>query len=102
MTMNPRVEKMLDDNIKTITEVPGTTRMELENGSYGVLEEGIVHLHLADGSELFSVDANTVRFEKKYLVALMQIFLIGVQRGRSTEANNVRQKLSTIINLVFN
>jgi hypothetical protein len=77
-------------------------RIELENGSYARLAEGIVHLYLADNTELFSVDANTVLFEKKTLVAMMQIFLIGVQRGRSTELANIRQKLSQIINLVFN
>lgn len=82
-------------------EVP-PSRMELENGSSAVLRDGIVHLYLADQSELFSVDANTVSFEKKFLVALMQVFLIGVQRGRASELANVRQKLSQIINLVFN
>lgn len=96
--MNPRIPQI--DGLEE--PVAAELRIELENGSYARLVDGIVHLHLADQSELFSVDANTVQFEKKFLVAMMQIFLIGIQRGRATEANNVRQKLSQILNLVFN
>lgn len=81
---------------------PLEQRMELENGNYAILADGFVHLHLGDGSELFSVDSNTVHFEKKFLLAMMQIFLIGVQRGRATELASVRQKLAQIMNLVFN
>ena len=99
--MNPRIPQ-IDGVDEPLVSVAAELRIELENGSYARLADGIVHLHLADNSELFSVDSNTVQFEKKFLVAMMQVFLIGIQRGRSTELNNVRQKLSQIINLVFN
>jgi hypothetical protein len=101
--MNPRIPQIEEPPLPIAhTDGAAEVRIQLEKDSYATLAEGIVHLHLADGSELFSVDANTVQFEKKILGAIMQVFLIGVQRGRSTEQANVRQKLSQIINLVFN
>lgn len=91
-----------DNHTELLDDIEAPPRLELENGSFAVLEDGIVHLYLADRSELFSVDANTVNFEKRFLIALMQVFLIGIQRGRSTELVKVREKLGTILNLVFN
>jgi hypothetical protein len=76
-------------------------RINLDGGNYAMLEHGIIQIFLRDDRQLFSVDANTVPFERKILGSLLQVYLLGFQNGRSQERGNCKQRLITAINLLY-
>lgn len=76
-------------------------RLELESGNYAVLNEEIVHVYLPSGQELFGVSVHVIPFEAKILGSVMQVYLLGYNKGRSTESSKIQTKLSTIVKLVF-
>jgi hypothetical protein len=76
-------------------------RLELDSGNYATLHEDIVHVYLPSGQELFGVSVHVIPFEAKILGSVMQVYLLGLNRGRSSESNKIQGKLTTMIKLVF-
>jgi len=76
-------------------------RMELDSGNHAVLKGGLVYLYLSNGQELFSVDANSLAFEKKLLGAAMQIYLLGFNRGKTNEQARIKTRVQSALGLVF-
>lgn len=76
-------------------------RLELESGNFANLREGIIHVHLANGQELFGVSEHMIAFEISVLNAVMQVYLLGFSKGRSHESSKLEGKLTTMIKLIF-
>lgn len=76
-------------------------RIELDSGNYAVLNEEIIHVYLASGQELFGISVHMIPFDAKMLGSVMQVYLLGFNKGRSTESNKMQSKLTTMIKLVF-
>jgi hypothetical protein len=80
---------------------PFEQRLNLDSGNYATSENGLVRLWLANGQELFSFDANLMAFDLKGLTALMQVYLLGFNRGRSHELTKVEARLKAAMQIVF-
>lgn len=80
---------------------PPSARINLDGDNYAVLEHGIIKIFLKDERHLFSVDANTVTFERKVLGAVLQVYLLGYQNGKVQERAQAKQRIITAINLLF-
>jgi hypothetical protein len=80
---------------------PAIHRLELGSGNYAVLQGGLIRLHLADDRELFSVDAGTFSFDRQILAGVIQVYLIGYNKGRSTERERLKGKNLLIHKLTF-
>jgi hypothetical protein len=72
----------------------------LGGGNLAVLEGGIIRLYRED-RELFSVDANSIPFEKKVLGAVVQVYLLGTSNGRQFELARTKQRLNSALALIF-
>jgi hypothetical protein len=93
-----RIEELNKDG--ELTERTGD-RLELDGNCYATRSEGIVRLYSNNDAEIFSIDANTVPFDKKILGAVVQVYLLGLTRGASTEKTKLKEKLGSIIKLAF-
>lgn len=95
----PLVEVLggLEEEPKIVVE----PRIELDGGNYAALKEEVVHVYLQSGQELFGVSVHVIPFETKILGSVMQVYLLGYNKGRSTESSKIQTKLSTIVKLVF-
>jgi hypothetical protein len=76
-------------------------RLNLDGGNYAMLEHGIIQVFLKDDRQLFSVDANSIPFERKILGSVLQVYLLGFQNGRAHERASSKQRLITAINLLY-
>lgn len=76
-------------------------RLELDSGNYALLNQDIVHVYLPSGQELFGVSVHVIPFEAKILGSVMQVYLLGYNKGRSSESTKIQGKLTTMIKLVF-
>jgi hypothetical protein len=75
--------------------------LELDSGNYALLNQDIVHVYLPSGQELFGVSVHVIPFEAKILGSVMQVYLLGYNKGRSSESTKIQGKLTTMIKLVF-
>lgn len=94
----PLVEVLADGQAPKIVVEP---RLELDSGNYATLQEDIVHVYLPTGQELFGVSVHVIPFEAKILGSVMQVYLLGYNKGRSSESAKIQGKLTTMIKLVF-
>jgi hypothetical protein len=76
-------------------------RLELDSGNYATLSQEIVHVYLPGGQELFGVSVHVIPFEAKILGSVMQVYLLGFSKGRSSESGKIQGKLASIMKLVF-
>jgi hypothetical protein len=93
----PRFE--IDGNREQVVEDKGVP-IALGGGNLAVLEGGLIRLYRED-RELFSVDANSIPFEKKILGAVVQVYLLGTSNGRQFELTRTKQRLNSALALIF-
>lgn len=98
--MNSRYDEETQEEVQPTIERP-PARIELDGNCYAILKEGIVRLYASTDAEIFSIDANTVPFEKKILGAVVQVYLLGLSRGGAAEKAKLENKLTSIITLMF-
>jgi hypothetical protein len=92
----------------TITQADGQLesaerRLQLENsGCYATRDEEneAIHIFARDGSELYAVSAKVIPYESKSLHLTLQIYLIGHNNGRNTMAQEARQKIEKLADLM--
>lgn len=75
--------------------------LQLGDGNYVVSAEGVLRFYTKNNDEIFSIDANSVPYEKKLLAAFVQVYLLGAGNGRKYEAAKVKQRLQQVLPLVF-
>lgn len=80
---------------------PAPTRIELDSGNWAILDQGLIKIYLSSGQELFSIDGNSMAFTVKSLAALMQVYLLGFNRGRTHERERLESKVKLLHQLVF-
>jgi len=77
-------------------------RIELDSGNFVVRNEtGGVKFYLKGDRELFGLDAGIVTFERKALLAVMQIYLLAFRHGRDQERALLNGKIASALHLVF-
>jgi len=77
--------------------------INLGGGNLVIRQEGVLRFWRED-RELFSVDANTVPFEKKLLAMVLQVYVLGISNGRQgipLAVERIKQRLNSAIGLVF-
>jgi hypothetical protein len=79
---------------------PPLPSIQLGGSLLATLEGGIIRI-FREERELFSVDANSVAFEKKLLGSMVQVYLLGMGNGRSFELARIKQRLNQSLSLVF-
>jgi hypothetical protein len=68
------------------------------DGIYAVkTETGLININKADGSLLFSVQAERIAFEQSILLYLLQTYALGFQKGRVIGMQVLAQKIHMLI-----
>lgn len=75
-------------------------RIDLGDKGIVVRQEGIIRFYVM-GVETFSIDANSIPFEHKVCVAMLQVFLHGQREGRKSENASIREKVNGIVKLLL-
>jgi hypothetical protein len=98
-----RLEKPITETDGALPLPRSSERLNLENsGCYATRDEenDAIHIFARDGSELYAVSAKVIPYESKPLHLTLQIYLIGHNNGRGTMAQEAKQKIEKIAELM--
>lgn len=95
-----RDQSQRDQNQNQKPEQQGTNRIDLGDKGVAIRSEGIIRFHLM-GTEIFSIDANSIPFERKVCVAILQVFIHGQREGRKSENASIREKVNGLVKLLL-